>query len=146
MPESDGPILLFDGVCNLCDRSVQFVLDHDVKGVIRFASLQSEVGRRLAGQCGIDTATVDSLVFVEGGRCHVRSEAALGVARHLDAPWRWLTASRVLPRPLRDRAYDWVARNRYRWFGTRDACRVPTPDVRRRFLDADELAPAEAGP
>ncbi|WP_412069299.1 thiol-disulfide oxidoreductase DCC family protein [Rubrivirga sp. IMCC43871] len=139
----DGPILLFDGVCNVCDRSVQFVLDHDRRGLVRFASLQSEVGRQLLAECGVDAST-DSVVLVANGRCHVRSDAALATARLLDAPWRWLAVARVVPRGLRDAVYDWVARNRYRWFGTRDACRIPTPEVRARFLDADEVAPAGA--
>ena len=136
----DGPILLFDGVCNLCDHSVQFVLDHDASGAFRFASLQSEVGRQLVGQCGMDPDVLDSIVLVENGRCYVRSDAAWRVAQRLDAPWRWAAVGRVVPRGLRDRIYDWVARNRYRWFGTRDACRIPTPDVRSRFLDAAQLA------
>lgn len=139
----DEPILLFDGVCNLCDRSVQFVLDHDRQGVFRFASLQSEAGRALLRRCDLDPDALDSVVLVEGGRCHVRSDAAWRIARRLDAPWRWLAVARVLPRGLRDVAYDWVARNRYRWFGTKEACRLPTLDTRARFLDADELAPAE---
>jgi len=146
MPDPSGPVLLFDGVCTLCDRSVQFVLDRDRAGVIQFASLQSAVGQRLTARCGIDTAAVDSLVFVDGGGCHVRSEAALRVAGYLTPPWRWGAVARVIPRGMRDRAYDWIARHRYRWFGTREACRIPTPEVRGRFLDADELAPAQAAP
>lgn len=143
MPPTDGPILLFDGVCTLCDHSVQFVLDHDRTGAFRFASLQSAVGRELTQRCGLDDG-LDSVVLVDGDACHVRSEAAWRIARRLDAPWRWLAASRWLPRGLRDRAYDWVARNRYRWFGTREACRMPTPELRARFLDADEVAPVGA--
>ena len=134
------PVLLFDGVCTLCDRTVQFVLDHDRNGRIQFASIQSEAGRVLMSQCGLQSGSVDSVVFVEGDRCHLRSDAALRVARHLAPPWRWLSALRVVPRPLRDKVYDWVAHNRYRWFGTRPACRVPTPETRARFLDAAEMA------
>ena len=137
------PILLFDGVCNLCDHSVQFVLDHDPRDVFRFASLQSEVGKALLGTCGLDPEALDSVVLVDDGVCYVRSEAAWRIATRLDAPWRWLAATRVIPRGLRDVVYDWVARNRYRWFGTREACRIPTPETRARFLDAAELAPAE---
>ena len=138
VPDPPRPVLLFDGVCTLCDRSVRFVLDHDVTGAIEFASLQSDVGRRLLVSCGLDPGTTDSVVFVEAGTCHLRSDAALRVARHLSAPWRWLMAARIIPRPVRDRIYDWVADRRYRWFGTRDACRIPDPDVRARFLDAGE--------
>lgn len=135
MPESGRPILLFDGVCNLCDRSVQFILDHDGEEIFRFASLQSEIGQALVTRCGLEPGGVDSVVLVEGGQCYVRSEAAWRVASRLDAPWRWTSASRHLPLWLRDRAYNWVARNRYRWFGTREACRIPSPEERARFLD-----------
>ena len=140
MSVSTRPILLFDGLCTLCDRSVQFVLDHDSQKAFRFASLQSEVGQALANRCGLDTAGVDSVVLVEGDQCYVRSEAGWRVARRLDAPWRWAALGRWVPASARDWAYDWIARNRYRWFGTREACRIPTPDVRERFLDADEVA------
>lgn len=143
MTHLDGPVLLFDGVCNLCDRSVQFVLDHDPEGAFRFASLQSAVGRRLTSDCELEG--VDSVVLIEDGRCHVRSEAAWRIARRLEAPWRWAALGRALPRALRDRLYDWVARRRYRWFGTRESCRLPTPGVRDRFLDADEVAPSSVG-
>ncbi len=134
-----GPLLLFDGVCNLCDRSVQFVLDHEPAGSIRFASLQSDVGRETLAAYGLDTDDIDSVVFVDRGRAYIQSDAALAVAARLRAPWRWLVLGRAVPRPARDAAYGWIARNRYRWFGTRDACRVPTPQTRARFLDADEL-------
>ncbi|WP_420455862.1 thiol-disulfide oxidoreductase DCC family protein [Rubrivirga sp.] len=139
----DGPTLLFDGVCTLCDRSVQFVLDHESVASFRFASLQSEVGRQLLARCGLDGASTDSVVLVENGTCHVRSEAAWRVAARLDAPWRWIALGRWVPRSVRDRVYDVVARNRYRWFGTRDECRLPEPGVRERFLDADELASSD---
>lgn len=141
-----SPVLLFDGVCNLCDWSVQFVLDHDEEGRIHFASLQSDAGRALLASCGLNPGVMDSVVFVEGGRCSVRSDAALRVARHLAPPWRWIAALAAVPRPVRDRAYDWVARHRYRWFGTRSSCRVPTPQTRARFLDADESAVSPAKP
>ncbi|PAP78637.1 hypothetical protein BSZ37_03215 [Rubrivirga marina] len=141
---SDRPILLFDGVCNLCDRSVQFVLDHDTEGVFQFASLQSEVGTAMMRRCVFRAEAIDSVVLVEDGQCHIRSEAAWRIATRLNAPWRWLSATRFVPRPVRDVVYDWVARNRYRWFGMREACRIPTSDVRARFLDAAELAPSEA--
>ena len=134
-----GPLLLFDGVCNLCDRSVQFVLKHEAAESIQFASLQSEVGRAALAEHGLDVETIDSVVFIEGGHAYVQSDAALAVAARLDAPWRWLARSRAVPRSVRDRVYDWIARHRYRWFGTRDACRLPTPETRARFLDADEL-------
>jgi predicted DCC family thiol-disulfide oxidoreductase YuxK len=132
----DQIVLLFDGGCNLCDWSVQFVLDHDKQGHIRFASLQSEVGRTLLDKCKLDPDRYDSVVLYEFGKCHVRSEAGWRVATHLALPWRWLAVTRYLPRKVRDTVYDWVARNRFRWFGTRGSCRVPTAETRDRFLDA----------
>jgi len=144
MSADSGPIVLFDGVCNLCDRSVQFILDHDPEGVFRFASLQSQVGRQLASRCGLDSDAMDTLVLIDGAECWTRSDGALGIAGRLSAPWRWLALARLVPRVLRDPAYAWVARNRYRWFGTRDECRIPTPDIRARFLDADESPAALA--
>jgi predicted DCC family thiol-disulfide oxidoreductase YuxK len=136
----DGPILLFDGVCTLCDHSVQFILDHEAAGTFRFASLQSAVGQSLLSRCALDPGALDSVVLVEEGQCFERSEAAWRVAARLDAPWRWVAVGRWIPRGLRDRVYDWVARNRYRWFGTREACRMPRPGEHERFLDAAELA------
>ena len=130
----EAPIVLFDGVCNLCNGTVNFILDHDPAGRFRFAALQSEAGRALLVRHGLAADALESLVLVEGERAWVRSDAALRIAAGLGAPWRWLAVLRVVPRGIRDRLYDAVARNRYRWFGRRDECRVPTPDLRARFL------------
>lgn len=135
----NGPILLFDGVCSLCDHSVQFILDHEAAGTFRFASLQSAAGKQLLDQCGLRDEPVDSVVLVEDGTCYVQSEAVWRVAARLDAPWRWVALGRWIPRAGRDWAYSIVARHRYQWFGTRDQCRLPQPGVRNRFLDAAEL-------
>ena len=139
MPDDD-PILLFDGVCTLCDRSVQFILDHDSQEAFRFASLQSAVGRQLLESRSLDPDRLDSVVLIDGAEAHERSEAAWRIAARLDAPWRWAAAGRWIPRIIRDWLYDRIAMNRYRWFGTREACRMPRPGERERFLDADELA------
>jgi len=130
-----GPVVLFDGVCNLCDRSVQFILDRDPAGVFRFASLQSDTGRALMEAHQLDPDALSSIVVVDGDRAYMRSDAALRIARDLSAPWNALPAFRFVPRFLRDAAYELVARNRYQWFGTRESCRLPTPDVAARFLD-----------
>jgi predicted DCC family thiol-disulfide oxidoreductase YuxK len=131
---SDTPILLFDGVCNLCSRAVQFVIRHDPEGRFRFAALQSETGRRLLVENGLPADTLDTFVLVEGPRCFTRSDAAIEIARRLSVGWRWLRLVAVVPRPLRDRLYGIVVRNRYRWFGRRESCLVPTPELTRRFL------------
>jgi predicted DCC family thiol-disulfide oxidoreductase YuxK len=132
---AEPPIFLFDGVCKFCDAGVNFILDHDRRGLVRFAALQSESGQRLLRKFRLRTSDFDTLVLVEGERCYTRSSAVLRVAGLLGGPWRWLTAFLLVPPFLRDFAYDIFARNRYRWFGKYDACRLPTPEVRRRFLD-----------
>lgn len=136
--EVEHPVVLFDGVCNLCNAAVTFIIDRDPEGVFRFAPLQSGLGQRLTRQCGLEAAVTgdaETIVLVEGGRCTVRSTAALRIARRLGGAWPLLAVLLEVPVPLRDAAYRLIARNRYRWFGRRDACRLPTPDLRRRFLD-----------
>lgn len=130
------PVVLFDGVCNLCNGSVQFILRHDPEGRFRFAALQSEAGRRLLAHKGIDPSRLDSLVLLDAeGRCSVQSAAALQIARQLRG-WPRLAAPLILvPRPIRDGVYRFVARRRYRWFGRRESCWLPTPELRQRFLD-----------
>lgn len=127
-------IVLFDGVCNLCNSSVQFIIARDTKAYFRFASLQSEVGKSLLASHHLSPDSIDTIVLVEKGNAFVRSAAALRIAQHLDGAWRWLSIFRVLPLPLRDALYNFVARNRYRWFGKEESCWLPTPDLRERFL------------
>lgn len=142
------PILLFDGVCNLCNAAVRFVLNNDRTGRIMFASLQSEVGRALVGPVDVAGTLVDppghavandpgTFVFVEDGRRYDRSTAALKVARHLGGMWPLLGVFEVVPVGIRDAVYDFVAARRYGWFGRTDACRLPTPEESSRFLEAE---------
>ena len=128
------PIVLFDGVCNLCNGSVQFILKRDPRGTFRFASLQSEAGRSLMAGHGLDPGALSSVVLIEDGRAFEESSAALRIARHLPGPWKLLRVFAVVPRPLRDAVYRWIARNRYRWFGKTETCWLPTPELRARFL------------
>jgi predicted DCC family thiol-disulfide oxidoreductase YuxK len=145
MVETSGaaPVLLYDGLCGFCNKSVQLVLEHDRRGLMRFAALQSDYGLAVVGRHP-ELRGVDSVVYVErpagGGaeRVHVRSDAALKVAAYLGGPWRLLLAGRVVPRPVRDYLYDLFARNRYRLFGRYDSCMLPPPEVRSRFLDVQE--------
>lgn len=136
MAASAHPILLFDGVCNLCNGSVQFVIRCDPGARIRFASLQSKVGQRYLDRLRIDRQALDSLILIEGDRWSRESDAVLRIARYLKGPWTALAILRLIPRPLRDRLYRLIARNRYRWFGKRESCWLPTPELRARFLDA----------
>ncbi len=127
-------IVLFDGVCNLCNGSVQFLLRRDRRRRFRFAALQSAAGQALLGEYGLPTQSLPTIVVLEGGRARVRSDAALHLARRLPWPWPALAVFRILPRPLRDALYTFVARHRYRWFGRTESCMLPTPDVADRFL------------
>jgi predicted DCC family thiol-disulfide oxidoreductase YuxK len=142
------PVILFDGVCNLCNSAVQWVIERDKEGRFDFASLQSDAARRELGKVmdpnEID-ALPDSIVLLDSDGVHVRSAAALRILRGLDSWFLLLRLGVVLPRPIRDAVYDMVARNRYRWFGRRDTCMTPTPEVAARFLDAGEpRKPTEA--
>jgi predicted DCC family thiol-disulfide oxidoreductase YuxK len=133
MPNVGPKIVLFDGVCNVCNASVNFIIDRDPEGLIQFASLQSEVGQALARQHGIPVEA-STMGFIEDGVPYTRSTAALRIAKHLRGPVRALSILLFVPRFLRDAAYRFFAANRYRWFGRSESCRVPTPDIRRRFL------------
>lgn len=130
-----GPdsVVLFDGVCNVCNSAVNFIIDRDREGRFRFASLQSEAGRRLCKAHGIPLE-LDSIALVEGDRAYTESDAVLRIAKGLDGLWPALFSFVLLPRVARDRAYRYFAAHRYAWFGKLEACRVPTSDVLRRFL------------
>lgn len=131
-----APVLYFDGVCNLCNGAVQFVIRHDRSGKIRFASLQSDAGaaaiRKVEARFG---RRPDSLLFEVGDKIWIESDAALQLARYLDGGWKTLSWLRLFPRFLRDAVYRLVARNRYRMFGKKDACMIPTPQLKERFID-----------
>ncbi|PYS90590.1 MAG: thiol-disulfide oxidoreductase [Acidobacteria bacterium] len=126
--------VLFDGVCNFCNGAVNFVIARDKAGYFKFAPLQSEIGEQLTVKHGIDPAKTDSIVLVEDDHAYVHSTAALKIARRLDRPWPIFYAVMIVPRPIRDVAYKLFAKYRYKLFGRQDACMIPTPDVRERFL------------
>ena len=128
------PIVLFDGVCNLCNGSVQFLLKRDREGRFRFAALQSDAGRRLLAELGLPVDALGSVVLIEDGKVWRESSAALRIARHLPGAWKLLRVFAAVPRPLRDAVYRWIARNRYRWFGKTATCWLPTPELKARFL------------
>jgi predicted DCC family thiol-disulfide oxidoreductase YuxK len=130
-----GPIVLFDGVCQFCNAGVNFLIDHDRAARFRFAPLQSAAGQALLRRFHLPTDDFNTFVLIEGERYYTRSTAALRIATLLGGWWSLLQTLLLVPPLLRDAAYDLVARHRYRWFGRLDACRVPTPELRRRFLD-----------
>ena len=128
------PILLFDGHCNLCNAWIQFIVKRDSAGTIRFASLQSGAGRRLLEEHKIDENYIESLVFFEEERFSVSSTAALRTLSYLDDWQKHLIFLTVIPRSLRDLVYRFIARNRYKWFGRREQCMIPTTELSKRFL------------
>lgn len=129
-----GAIILFDGVCNFCDSTINYIIRNDEKGYFKFAALQSEIGQKLAQDHGIDTTSIDSVVLIEDGKAYAHSTAAVRIAAHLNGPLRFAAWLRVVPRPLRDLGYRIFARYRYRLFGKKDVCMMPTPEIRARFL------------
>jgi predicted DCC family thiol-disulfide oxidoreductase YuxK len=130
----DNPVILFDGVCNLCNGAINFVLRHDKKGIFRFASLQSEAGQRLLAVYGLEAMELNSFFLIDSGKVYKKSAAALRVVNYFSWYWKELQILRIVPYFLRDAIYDFVATNRYKWFGKRDECMVPTADLQRRFL------------
>ena len=131
---SGQPVVLFDGVCNLCNGTVDFLVRRDRNMRLRYAALQSDSGRRLMAFAGLDPMALASIVLIENQGALQQSAAVLRIAALLPAPWRWLCWLAVLPSALRDGVYFWIARNRYRWFGQRDTCRLPTETEKRLFL------------
>lgn len=135
-PGDQGPILLYDGSCGLCQRAVRFILAREAAPVLRFASLQSRVATELLAPFGIALPPEpDTLWLIDGGRLFGHSSGALRIARGLRWPWRALAWLWIVPRPVRDAVYRWVAARRYRWFGRDETCARPAPDQAARFLD-----------
>ncbi|QMU30682.1 thiol-disulfide oxidoreductase DCC family protein [Adhaeribacter radiodurans] len=134
MPEAAPAIILFDGVCNLCNGFVQFVIRHDPKSYFRFAALQSEVGREILQQVHFPDYAMDTVVLVENNKFYTRSTAALRILRHLSGGWSFAYIAIILPAFIRDLVYVGLAKNRYRWFGKQESCWLPTPELKLRFL------------
>ena len=130
-----GPaIILFDGICNLCNGFVQFVIAHDPDRKFKFASLQSDAAQLLLKGLPENQRTTDSVMLLENGKVYQQSTAALRILQKLSGPWPWLYGFIIFPAFVRDWVYAWVAKNRYRWFGQRDSCMLPTPELKSRFL------------
>jgi predicted DCC family thiol-disulfide oxidoreductase YuxK len=131
--EPDG-LMLFDGLCNFCSASVNLALALDRRGALRFCPIQSPYGQALARKHGLDPADPTTFVFFQRGEPLTRSAGVLALAGYLQAPWRWASALRLIPPGWRDGAYDWIAANRYRLFGRRQVCRLPSAQERSRFI------------
>lgn len=127
-------VILFDGVCNMCNASVNFIIDRDKSSKFKFASLQSDIGKSLLVKFQKEAEKLDSVVLIAGGKLYDKSSAALKIASMLPFPYPLSILFRVFPKTLRDVVYDYIANNRYKWFGKKDVCRVPDAETRNRFL------------
>ena len=131
----DKKIILFDGVCNLCESSVQFVIKHDKKDIFRFVAIQSDLGQEIIKHIGIDISKTDSIILYEPGIAYYyKSEAALRIAKELGGIYGLLRLFSVFPQALLNSIYDYVAKNRYQWYGKKEACLIPTLELRAKFL------------
>jgi len=133
-PSGPGAVILFDGVCNLCNAWVNFIIDRDQSETFSFGAQQSAGGRAMLETLHLTGQDLAGIILVAGGRVYTDSTAILEICRRLPRPWQYVALLRVIPRPVRDAAYHWVTRRRYKWFGKSAACRVPTAQLRRRFL------------
>jgi len=131
----DKKIILFDGVCNLCDATVQFLIKRDKKDIFRFVAIQSDLGQEIIQHIGIDTSKTDSIILYEPGHAYYyKAEAALRISKELGGIYALLGIFTLLPNVLTNIVYDYVARNRYKWYGKKEACMIPTPEMKAKFL------------
>ena len=128
------PVILFDGICNFCNGMVNFIIRQDKKKIFRFAALQSEVGQKLLQEFGLPQKDFDSFILIYKGRVYKSSTAGLKLYSRLPWYWKWTQVFWIFPSFIRNGVYDWIARNRYKWFGKKDQCMVPTKEIRERFL------------
>lgn len=127
-------IILFDGVCNLCNGAINFVIKKDKKNNFKFAALQSDIGRELTSKFNIDRSKVDSIILIDGDTHYEKSSAALHIAKHLYGAYPLLFGFMIVPKFIRNGVYDYVARNRYKWFGKKESCMIPTTNLKSKFL------------
>ncbi len=133
--EEGKKIILFDGVCNLCNGAIQFVIKRDKKDTFRYAPLQSDIGEQMIAERGINTSKTDSIILVEPGVAYyIKSDAILQISSEFGGLWTLFSILKWIPTPIRNAIYDFVARYRYRWFGRKDACMIPTPELQAKFL------------
>ncbi len=129
------PIILFDGVCNFCNNAINFIIKRNKRTIIHFAPLQSDTGEKLLKQYDLPVESMQSFVFIEKGKAYTRSTAALRICRHLAGLWPLCYGLIIVPKFIRDGIYNWIAKNRYKWFGVREECMIPTPEIKERFIN-----------
>jgi len=127
-------IILFDGICNFCNSSVNFIIKRDKENIFRFASLQSETGQKFLTEYNFSHTKFDTIILIENGKLYTRSSAALRIAKCLSGMWKLFYIFIIIPNPIRNYLYDLLSRNRYKWFGKRDSCRVPTEKEKSKFI------------
>lgn len=128
------PIILFDGICNLCNSAVSFVIKRDKKSVIQFAALQTDPAKKLLEQFNLPTQSINSIILIEKGVLYTQSTAVLKISKHLNGLWPLLYGLIIVPTFIRNGIYQWIAKNRYQWFGKQEKCMVPSPELSARFL------------
>jgi predicted DCC family thiol-disulfide oxidoreductase YuxK len=134
MEDSKNLVLLFDGVCNLCNASVQFIIRRDKKAFFKFAPLQSEFGRKICERNQLNQNEIETVILLAEGKVYTKSAAGLQIVKKLGGLWPLLYVFIIIPAFLRDPVYDFIARSRYKWFGKRDSCMIPDPELRSRFI------------
>lgn len=125
---------MFDGVCNLCNGAVNFIIKRDPKNIFKFAALQSEIGQELTSKFKIDTSKVDSIILIVGDKYYEKASAALHISADLSSFYPLLYGFMIIPKFIRDAVYDYIARNRYKWFGKKESCMIPTTELKGKFL------------
>ncbi|MDC7999874.1 DCC1-like thiol-disulfide oxidoreductase family protein [Aequorivita todarodis] len=134
MKSKDHKIILFDGVCNLCNGAVTYIIKRDKRNIFKFAALQSDIGKELISKYNIDTSKVDSIILIDGEKHYEKSSAALHIAKQLSGAYPLLFGFMAVPKFIRNAVYDYIAKNRYKWFGKRESCMIPTAELQSKFL------------
>ena len=134
MDNIESPIVIFDGVCNLCEDSVSFVIARDPDAKFKFVSAQSAIGKELQDRYGIDAIEDETVILIKGDKVYTHSDAGLEIAKDLKGSWKYLHYAKVVPKPIRNWVYSTIAANRYNWFGQKNECMLPSPDIKARFL------------
>jgi len=128
-------IILFDGVCNLCNSSINYVIDYDKKDVFRFVSLQSDLGKTIQDYLGIENTSLDSIIlYIPNEAYYIKSTAALKIMTTFSGAWKLMHVFTIIPSPIRDIVYNYIAKNRYKWYGKQESCRIPTIELKSKFL------------
>ncbi len=131
----DNTVILFDGVCNFCNYWVNFAIRHDRKNKLKFTPLQGETAKQLLPQFHINPTSLSSVIFIDDGKAYTQSSAAIQICKHLNGGWKLFYGLIIIPKFIRDFLYNIIARNRYKWFGKKESCMIPTPELKGRFLD-----------